>query len=198
MNKKIALVDFDETLIKVDSLAYILKKEKGFFDIPLIFCGFFIIISKPFGDKAYIKARSYFKKRLLKLIKRLSQEKKNKYIVYFRNCINQNVFDHIKNNGYDEVTIVSAGEQHIISATVDGMLHINHIISNDWDHVDGFVTCWGTEKVRRVKEIYKDSNHYHFTLLTDSFHDGPLMEMCNKTYLISKDGSIKLFNDRII
>jgi len=183
----IALIDFDGTLISVDSLKTIMKKEKLFFDIALCFWGMLIILSQLFEKKTQLRARSGFKKRLLVLIKKLSDEKLTRNIEYLKSKVNLGVIEHIKSCGYDALCVVSAGERHIIGSVLEGNLENYEIITNDWDKLDGFTTCFGEEKVRRVKSKFANGN---FTVYTDSVDDKPLSDIANKTYIVNSKGEV--------
>ena len=186
---KVAIVDFDETLITLDSLVYIMKKEKWYLRPDFLFLGGLIAFLSLFSKKTALKFRSALKKRILKKAKALSDTKKQKYIDIFKKAINTEVLEHIKSGGYDEVTIASAGERHIIDAVISGILPIALNISNNWDRLDDFETCYGTEKLSRVLAAY-DAKSPDYYVYTDSMSDKPLMDIAKKTYFI-ENGKIK-------
>ncbi len=194
--KRIALVDFDHTLIDLDSLVFILKKERWMFDGYILLFGLMIVLTKFSKPSMRLAARSRFKRRLLHLTKMLPPDSISHYVKHFQSKRFDAVLSHIKDQAYDEVCVISAGERHLIQMTLEDAMPVDAIIANDWDALDPFVTCFGEEKKRRILQTYGNQHDLCFTVYTDSFDDLPMMELAQHTYLIHKDGVPLLLNDR--
>ena len=193
--KTLCIADFDDTLILTDSLAYIMKREKWYLRPSLVTAGIGIIVSRvlPSQDKKNIalKARSRFKKRLLRLYYGLSQEKHNSYIATLRSLINAAVIEDIKAKHFDRIVIVSASESDLIKEVIGDVWPDITIVANSFapglpDSQVDFTTCYGSHKVSRLTEAVPDLEDYDISVYTDSMSDKPLIDLANSAYMVDK------------
>tara|TARA_A100001015_G_scaffold302043_1_gene389756 strand:- start:746 stop:1315 length:570 start_codon:yes stop_codon:yes gene_type:complete len=185
LKNKIALIDFDKTLIEVDSLGLIFLKEKLYLNTKLFFYGFILFLCKCFPKNKQLYIRSLFKKNLLKLIKLLPENKLDEYISDFKEKLNKDLVRDIKSENYDLIFVVSASEESIIEKVLDGELEVNAIISNKITHLSkNFITCWGVEKLHRLKELIEIEQFKEIHVYTDSYDDKPLLDIATKEIIL--------------
>lgn len=185
--QKIAVADFDRTILNVDSLKYVLIKEKFYLD-PLLFAlGVLLFCSIVFNRKKakQLFARNLFKKRLLFLIDRLDKRKFDGYVEYFKNRLNHDLL-RILNQNYSKTLIVSASEMTLIENVVTGQLNSFIVIANNMKHLENFQTCWGVNKVKFLQHKVGGEISLDFDVFTDSFDDYPLIVMSNHAFLVNK------------
>ncbi|MBW8038491.1 MAG: haloacid dehalogenase-like hydrolase [Planctomycetes bacterium] len=185
--QNIAVVDFDRTILNVDSLKYILIKEKLYLD-PMLFAFGALL----FGNIAFNRTkqkqlfvRNLFKKRLLLLINRLDKRKFDKYVEYFKNHLNHDLL-RILNENYSKIFIVSASEATLIENVVSLQLNTFAVIANNMKHLENFETCWGINKVKFLQHKAGDEISLAFDVFTDSLDDRPLIMMSNRAFLVNK------------
>lgn len=183
--QKICLVDFDNSLIKLDSLVYITKQEKLYLKPNLFFKGVLLFFAFLLPKKNQIFFRSIYKKSILFEIKKISEDRKNHYIKYFQKQINFFLLDLILRQKYDKIIIISASEKNIIKQTLEGVVKYDKIIANNFNKLKNFVSCWNFKKLECLEEYLGNLDNYEFELYTDSFDDLPLMEISHKTYIIN-------------
>lgn len=187
---KIVLVDFDRTLIGVDSLAHILRQEAWFWQPKLAVLGLLMAILQVVPYPFQLKVRSLFKQRLLKQLRRLPKAQWLSYVAFFRSQLNIALISRLKRQGYQQIIVLSASDQALIKQTLRGFLQPDSILANRKENLKAFRTVWHAEKVRRLRRALGDLEQYTFELFTDSYADLPLMQLSRKTYLI-KGGDIK-------
>ena len=90
--QKIAVADFDRTILDIDSLKYVLIKEKFYLDPMLFALGVLLFLSIAFKTKKQLYMRNLFKKRLLLLMGRLDKHELGQYVAYFKNHLNLKPF----------------------------------------------------------------------------------------------------------
>jgi phosphoserine phosphatase len=182
--KKITLVDFDGTLIRIDSLLYIFKCEKYYLNFNFILLAIRIFLFKYLKnyDKE-IRARSIFKRQLLIRYKNnIPQSRITKYTNYFHQLLNTNLLD-ILSESNETTIIISASETKLIKSVIGTKIKNYIIIANKLNNK--FNTCYGKNKLIYLKKyLGGDLRKYSFTLYTDSFSDKPLMEICDKVYIV--------------
>ncbi len=184
---RVALIDFDETLLSIDSLKYILKVEGWHFNFEVLTKGILLAIVLKLKLKfCEIKVRSAFKKKVLELYAKLPLEKKEMYIAYFRSELNHSVIEFIKKQNYDQKIIVSASESGLIQAVLRGVLDWNQVVANHLSNSrEPFRTCWGKEKLERIKNAPFFKNSF-LELYTDSKDDLPLMQIAHVVYWVNE------------
>lgn len=213
--QRLCLVDFDDTLITVDSLRHIMKSEYWLFAPSLLIAGVRLFLCmlcdeliKPVayrsgkkadphvaGSPIILRARSRFKYLMLTRYDRLSADKKKKYTEYLRDHINLKVLDMIRESEYDRIVIISASDEGLIRDVLSDSLAGTLIIANSTDNTDirSFRTCYGIEKVSRLSQAIPDYRDHEITVFTDSYSDRPLMELADTVYLI-KDNDVVQVN----
>ena len=180
MKKTLALIDFDKTIISVDSFIYILKKERWFFNIRIIWKVIEILIAK-LNHKDELEKRSSLKYILLSKYQFLPEEEKQKIVCQMKQKINVDVIMSIRNMHPDLIVIASASETSLIDAVTKDVLNVNYIIANDYI-ADGasFRTCYGEEKAKRFKEAITDYQDYDIYVWTDSLSDKPIIDLAKE------------------
>lgn len=186
---KLILADFDETIIDCDSLVTIMKKEVWFFDFSLLLAGFGIVCAKIFKGDVY-KKRSIFKYIMMQKYQKLSDETKEKYNTFFKEHINVEVVNKIKELNADKVVVASASADTIIGKVLEGIIKVDVIIANTMsDNKKDFRTCYGEEKAQRVVSLINDYDKYEVYVFSDSMSDKPLFDLGQYKYLV-KDGHL--------
>jgi decaprenyl-phosphate phosphoribosyltransferase len=182
--QKVALVDFDKTLIGSDSLYFIFKKERFYLKPKLLFSGLTAVLSLGLPKSYQIPFRSRFKKGLLEELKTLSKKRMAEYIQVFRTQLDKKIIGQVKAEQCEKVIVISGSEETIIRNTLSGMMVFDLIIANSMEKGSGggFKTCWGQEKLERLKKELGDLKNYEFVLFTDSDDDRPLKEISSKVY----------------
>lgn len=185
--QNIAVVDFDRTILNVDSLKYILIKEKLYLDPVLFASGVLLFANIAFKRKRQkqLVVRNLFKKRLLLLINRLDKRKFDKYVEYFKNHLNHDLL-RILNENYPKIFIVSASEETFIENVIAGQLNTFTVVANNMQHLENFETCWGINKVRFLQQKAGDEISSGFDVFTDSLDDGPLIMKSKRAFLVNK------------
>lgn len=192
--KNVCILDFDGTLVKKDTLKYIMVKEWFFRDFDLLFLLPVLLIKTLLLPRnKQIKIRSVVKQKILKNVKDLPIHKYRSYIEHFRENLNWTIINDLNKKDFDIIIVTSASEEGIIKDVLKNVLNVDHIISNKIDdiNVKNFITCWHKEKVRRVEDLLfglYGENHkkFKYTLFTDSIEDGPLIKYSDKTNYIKK------------
>tara|TARA_S200000501_G_C20675400_1_gene678215 strand:- start:91 stop:660 length:570 start_codon:yes stop_codon:yes gene_type:complete len=185
LKNKIALIDFDKTLIKVDSLGQIFLKEKLYFNNKLFIYGSLLFFCKCLPKNKQLFIRSLFKKNLLKKIKLLSEKKLDDYISNFKEKLNRDLVKGIKSENYDLIYVLSASEESIIEKVLDGELKVDAIISNKINQLSkNFRTCWGEEKLHRLKALIEIEKVKEIHVYTDSNDDKPLLDIATKEIIL--------------
>jgi len=102
--QKIAAVDFYRTILIVDSLRYVLIKEKFYLKAVLSALGVFLSRSIAYKKKKQKQpiVRNLFTKRLLLSIDHLDKRKFGKYVEYLKNHLNHD-FLRILNENYSKI-----------------------------------------------------------------------------------------------
>lgn len=178
------LADFDDTLIKTDSFAGMMKKEKWYLNPAILKAGVFLAFAKVL-KKNEIPARNRMKYLLLQKYMELPVEKKNTYAEWFRSQINHEVIQEINQCPHDLLVIISASEAGLIRNVLSDVLACDMIIANELgsDSVS-FRTCYGEEKVRRLKDCFPEPEKYDIIVWTDSESDRPIMNLAREVHLV--------------
>ena len=190
MDKQVlVLADFDETIIDCDSLVTIMKREKWFFDISLIWAGIGIACAKVFKGDVY-KKRSAFKYIMMQKYNKLYDASVDKYIEYFKNHLNSEVLSKIRELDADRIVIASASAESLICRVLEGVLNVDTVIANVMsDNKKEFKTCYGQQKADRVCQQISDYKDCEIYVFSDSMSDKPIFDLGKVKYLV-KDGHL--------
>lgn len=179
----ICIVDFDETLLKVDSTRYIIRSEKLYFQPRIFAWGIVFIFAKFFlPKKLQLPIRYRAKYAILwELKKRGEARMLEKYSKIFAQFLNFELVKKIQNS-YQKVYVISAAWEPLIRATLEqaGISGWTVHGTKFTEDFSKFKTCWNINKVKIVKEL----GIANFDLYTDSQDDRPLMELAEKTYMV--------------
>ena len=184
---RLCLVDFDDTLIRTDSLKSIMKSEHWLCSPPLFAAGVKLFFCRAF-HKGETDARNRFKEGMLRRFYKLPEEKVEEYASGLKDKLNTDVVDKIKSENYDALIVVSASEEKLIRRVLEGVFDEFDVIANSLEEAKEFRTCYGAEKVRRLAEFMPDYADHDIEVYTDSMSDRPLMELATKSYLIKETG----------
>ena len=192
---KLCLVDFDETLITVDSLKTVMKRERWYLSPELLMAGAGIVASKLHSkfvpgqsDADRLRARSRFKLILLRKFRELPADRRIEYTEFFKKHINHDLTEEIRAAGYDRIVVISASETGLIREVLSDVLPDCEVIANECpdtqESAAEFRTCYGAEKVVRLRIAIPDYAGYDITVYTDSYSDRPLMDIAGTTHMV--------------
>lgn len=188
---KLCLVDFDETLITVDSLKTVMKRERWYLSPELLMAGAGIVASKFVpgqSDADRLRARSRFKLILLRKFRELPADRRIEYTDFFKKHINHDLTEEIRAAGYDRIVVISASETGLIREVLADVLPDCEVIANECPDTQEaaaeFRTCYGAEKVARLRSAIPDYAGYDITVYTDSYSDRPLMDIAGTTHMV--------------
>ncbi len=184
---RLCLVDFDDTLIRTDSLKSIMNSEHWLCSPALFAAGVKLFLCKTF-HRGEAEARDSFKEGMLCRYYKLPEEKVEHYVDSLKSQLNTEVTDKIKAENYDRIIVVSASEEKLIRRVLDGVFAEFDVIANSLDEGSDFHTCYGAEKVRRLAAFMPDYAQHEITVYTDSMSDRPLMEIAQRSFLVKDDG----------
>lgn len=187
-NGKMVIADFDGTLIRCDSLALIMKRERWFLHPDLLAAGIQLAITITLHRKKEYQARCRFKYLLLKKYHALSLEKRNQYISLLRHELNRDLIREIRDASPDRIVVASASESTLIKEVLRGSMKPDLIIANDADSavkapMSSFRTCWGEEKASRFQAAVPDYRNFETILFTDSDSDRPMMQIVDSVIM---------------
>jgi len=175
------VADFDDTLITVDSLCAMMKKNRWYLDPAMIRAGAGIVFAKASGGNE-LRARSRFKWLMLRRYHELPEEEKDAWTAYFRQRFNTGVLVQIRDLAPEKVIIASASDADLIRRVLDGVLSADDIIASVFtEDESSFQTCYGQWKADRFAE-----RHPERTGFTDSESDRPLMRLADEVRLIRR------------
>ena len=113
-----------------------------------------------------------------------------KYNDYFKEHINSEVVNKIKEIDAEKVIIASASAKKIISKVVEEILKVDLIIANDeCESRSEFKTCYGQYKADRVQAEIDNLDQYEIYVFSDSMSDKPIFELGKYNYLV-KEGHL--------
>lgn len=192
--KTVAAFDFDGTITTIDTFPEFIRFACGnkTFYAGFILHSFMLIRMKlklyP-NWKAKQRLFSYFFKNMpLTDFDKICQDfciKKEKYII--RPQAKSAIQEHV-NQGND-VLIISASIDNWIKPFAQ-QLGISYVLGtqievNPQSYITGRFSnnnCYGSEKVRRIKEIYPDKNEYKLVAYGDSRGDKELLDYADESY----------------
>ena len=180
---RLCLADFDDTLILTDSLKTVMSSEHWLCSPSLFAAGGKLFFCRAL-HKGESGARDSFKRGMLKRYDKLSEEAVAAYVAKFKSLLNTAVIDHIKSENYDRIIVISASEEQLIRSVLEGVFDNFEVIANRVDAGEDFKTCYGAEKVRRLREYLPDLSDCDITVYTDSMSDKPIMELAGRSYLV--------------
>jgi len=180
------VADFDDTLITVDSLCAMMKKNRWYLDPAMIRAGAGIVFAKASGRNE-LRARSRFKWLMLRRYHALPEEEKDAWTAYFRQRFNTGVLGQIRDLAPEKVIIASASDADLIRRVLDGVLSADDIIASVFtEDESSFQTCYGQWKADRFAERHPERTGYHVVVFTDSESDRPLMHLADEVRLIRR------------
>ncbi|MFA5022530.1 MAG: HAD family hydrolase [Patescibacteria group bacterium] len=177
------VVDFDETLLSVDSTAYIIKNEKLYFNWRLVFwVAMFFLVKFFLPRRCQFAVRQRAKYAVLNILQKKGQDKMiTKYAKIFSSRLDFELINHIQKN-YSKIYVISSAWQPLILATlasagVAGFQVIGTVMTQNFAD---FRICWYTNKVAVIQKMKLDK----FDLFTDSDDDRPLMKLAQKVTIV--------------
>lgn len=174
--ERLAVIDFDGTLVQGDSILHWLKRERLWRYPSVLWWGGLLALARQIlSPKSQLPWRSKFKRALLERIQTLPESSWQIQVAEFRSRLFPSVLRHIHTQNFSRLVVASASLQPFIEDVLDGVLPPHSVVACNWP-VPGepFTTCWGREKVRRLRAL-GILPHQHMVLYTDSPDDSPLM-----------------------
>lgn len=185
---KIAIVDFDKTLITVDSLVEIIFRQKFFYDLKLMW-SFFLLAVAIFiarGNKQkQIAARSKVKKRLAYLFKTNEDRINIQDIPYLKTKLNLSVLSDLKSKSYDKIIVASASFEELIYNVCNNEIQLDKIVASKTNYTcKNYVTCWNSVKIWELEACIPDIWENEITVYTDSLDDAPLISKAKQVFWV--------------
>ncbi|MDA7498515.1 haloacid dehalogenase-like hydrolase [Akkermansiaceae bacterium] len=189
--KKLALLDFDETLLATDStklfFRYICRSYISFLWCYYFRNSFEILFLLFFKDEIPLK-----KRRLRWVRLHLSRKKLNSFKEVLLVNLNKAVLNKVEEffDAIDEVVIVSAGTYEIIKPIAD---HLNFSLiakKISSEEQDSYNFC---DKVAKVEYYYPNSNYV--LGIGNSSGDHHMLEASESAWLVIRNGHLKNFYD---
>lgn len=183
---KIAVVDFDQTLLQKDSLAEIIWQERLYLTPTIFFAGLTLFFGRfIFSRSRQIPLRKRFKSAVFRTIFQTgaTHELINRYAEQLKKHLNEPLIQ-LLNTTYEHIYIVSASWDRLIVATLaahDPPLRWQVVATGAAEDGTVRVVCWYTQKVERLAELGITS----FDVFTDSFDDLPLIERAQQAFLVT-------------
>ncbi|MFA5129318.1 MAG: HAD family hydrolase [Patescibacteria group bacterium] len=181
--EKTCVVDFDETLLTLDSTRYMLIKERLYLRLPILFFGLLFLLARALFPRTWqVGIRRRAKYATLLTLHRSGEDRViQKYSKDFSQRLNTKLIDTLRHT-YQNIYVVSSAWRPLIQATLAeaGIADFQIIgteLTNDFSQ---FSTCWGEEKARRVQALAL----LPFDLYTDSKDDAPLMRMASNVIMV--------------
>ena len=175
--------DFDKTIYKKDCSVqfylYVIKKKPGIFFKCIIHQLKGILLYKMGGITKEQMKEMYF--IFLKYIdaKVMIPDFVEKEV--------KNINEWYYAKRQEDDVIISASPEFIVKKFAK-KINVKNVIASNVDVESGKFdgeNCYGEEKVKRFKAIYKDGNINEF--YTDSFSDFPMAEMASKAFLVKNE-----------
>ena len=180
---RVCVVDFDETLLTVDSTKYLVFRERLYLQLPILFWGLLFLLARailPRSAQSGIRRRAKY--LVLRALDKLGEEKiVEKYSKFFSKSLNFELLKKIRER-YKEVYIISAAWQAIIQGALAyaGVLDFKIFGTRYTENFGDFSICWHEAKARQARELGLSG----FDLYTDSYDDEPLMKLANKVTMV--------------
>ena len=184
---RLCLVDFDDTLIRTDSLKSIMNSEHWLCSPSLFAAGVKLFFCRVLHS-GETGARNRFKEGMLRRYYKLPAERVDAYVDSLKAQLNTVVIDKIREENYDRIIVVSASEEKLIRRVLEGVFAEYDVIANSLEEGVEFRTCYGAEKVRRLSEYMPGYADHDIEVYTDSMSDRPLMEIAKRSYLVRNGG----------
>ena len=201
--RKLAIFDFDGTLIKIQSADYFCLivalfelKIQALFKIIFYKSIFFRIYSK------FTKSNQIVKYKILHLIKGVSHSKLIELSKFYSNFLKskrilkvQDILDNHINKG-DEVVIISAGyaiylreyfKNKNVSIIASEFDFCNYIFQGKLKNKD----CLGKDKIVYLKENFNLQSYSKIYAYTDHMSDLPLLSLADFRFIISNKDNLK-------
>ncbi|MGC9610766.1 MAG: HAD family hydrolase [Minisyncoccia bacterium] len=186
MNKGICIVDFDETLINIDSIFYILVNERLFLKPLVLFWGIALVIIKSFiSYQSQFFIRRKLKFQILKSLHNIGEVKiLDLYAPILAKRINERLVNHLAGK-YERICVISSSWQPLIETTLKYGGINNWIVFGTKYNEDfkKFDICWNVNKLK----ILEENSIKDFDLFTDSYEDAPLMKRAANIFFVGKN-----------
>ena len=176
------VVDFDKTLLTVDSMFFILRREKLYLEPFVLMWGVVWLGALILPREYQLFIRRHLKFHLLRILKkRADREIIERYAKIFAAYINKELVVFLQKN-YTTVIVISSSWEPLISATLrqadlSRFAVYGTRFTEDFSH---FWVCWYTNKLK-VLDALKITD---FDLFTDSTDDLPLMRRARNFFIV--------------
>lgn len=179
-----AVVDFDKTLLKIDSTMWMLRDGYACGSLSIVFWGvilFFIRLLLPYSRQVFFR-RKFRYVLFQEIYRRGATGVINEYAKKFAPFLNQELVQHIQSN-YDKVFISTAAWKDLVEAIFANENIKGWVVQGTeyTQNFNKFKTCWYQEKVTRLETL----GVTRFDLFTDSEEDQPLMNVAEHVFLVT-------------
>lgn len=192
MRKKIAFFDFDGTITTKDTLLEFIKFSKG--RMPF-YIGF--LLNSPYliayklklisNQRAKEKVLSYFLKNIpVKEFQAKCDEFAETVIPFLLREKAKQEFEKLKKDGF-EIVIISASPENWIRNWCEktGLKLIATVLQINGGRITGKIegkNCHGSEKVRRIKELYSLNEYEEIFAYGDTSGDKPMLQLAHHAF----------------
>lgn len=181
---RVCVVDFDETLLSVDSTKYMVFGERLYLRLPILFWGVGFLLVRLILPRAW----QYPVRRRLKylvlgeLVRRGEKQMIEKYSKILSGFAVLELLDRIK-IGYSVVYVISSAWRPLVAAVLArvGAGEFKVIATELTPDFENFHICWHQEKAKVARSLGLAG----FDLFTDSYDDKPLMRLAKKVIMVS-------------
>lgn len=184
MKPNTCIVDFDDTLLKTDSLRYILKRERLYLNPSILWWGAWLFVLQFILPRPkQLWARNRLKFKLINILEEKREYYLQKYTPYFISYINFDLVNKLKSE-YSQLLVVTASWEPLVKKILNdaGLFFVVYGTVRKENFKD-FYTNWNINKLKVINSL----NLSNFDLYTDSCDDAPLIRLANKVVYIKKE-----------
>lgn len=177
--KRLAVIDLDKTLLRIDSSRYFLVRYAF---SSLVFLGTL--------RKLNIISREFLAKSIVKRVDALPETVIYEFVhslVKFLNMIILEEINRLKNSGTEVIILSGSADKYV--SLLGKQIGIQGFGSK-FDEHGGFLYLYGKEKADFLQKNFK-SHKYYYTI-SDSISDKPLFEIFEQPHIFSKNKVTKL------
>lgn len=177
------VVDFDKTLITIDSTVLMLRDGYAYSSFSILFWGVVLWVVRfvlPYSRQIFIRRK--FRYALFKEIyRRGAVDILTRYVEKLTPYVNEDLIRYVSEH-YDKVYVSTTAWKDLVEAILARKNIRGWIVHGTEYNTDfhRFYTCWHEAKVERLKACGVG----HFDVFTDSEEDQPLMNAADHVFLV--------------
>jgi HAD superfamily phosphoserine phosphatase-like hydrolase len=177
--KKLAVIDFDKTLLTIDSSFHFLLKHSL---IGLVIYGLL--------RKLHLISRKSLAKSIVMKVDSMADDLILKYVTYLESKVNpfiENEITKLRSEGVEVIVLSGSADKYVKEFC---KLYNIQGFGSKFDLNGKFLYLYGDKKSEFVREYFK--GYQYFYTVSDSESDKPLFEMFEKAYILSKNNLVKI------